>query len=137
MTKQSKKGGNSPRKVIEYAGISFDSAIELEYFKAQIQLHPDLAKCKTFDIIPSFEVFKDGKQSKVRALTYTPDFVRSQGTSIIYIEVKSPFTAKKTDYILRKKLFLRNLKSNEYFIEAVKEKGTWTEIVYQGMKEVW
>lgn len=137
MTKQSKKGGNRPRKVIEYAGISFDSALELEYFKAQIQLHPDLGKCLSFDIIPSFDVIKDGKQSKVRALTYTPDFVRGNGEATFYIEVKSPFTAKKTDYILRKKLFLHNLKADEFFIEAIKEKGKWTETVYQGMKEVW
>ena len=121
MTKPKTKGGNSPRKVIEYAGITFDSALELEYFKANKELYPSLAKCESFDIIPSFETIKDGKKTKVRALTYTPDFVRNKGTSTIFIEVKNPFTAKKTDYIMRRKLFLRTLKADQFFVEAVKE----------------
>ena len=44
---------------------------------------------------------------KHRAITYTADFQYIENCLVIVEDVKSPATVKKADYIIRKKLFIR------------------------------
>ena len=68
----------------------------------------------TFDIIPGFkptiQFYVDGKiqTSKVRAITYTPDFMFNHNNFLVFVEVKG---WENDTYSLKKKLFRKYLES--------------------------
>ena len=81
---------------------------------------------------------KNGKVSKVENLKYTADFSFYAlalkynehviiGKNVI-VEVKSIATAKKTDYAMRRKMFLNTLKKDDVFLEIVVGKGIKTTL---------
>lgn len=64
-----------------------------------------------------FETFKDNQNRTERGCYYTPDFGYTENGKQVVVEVKSSYTAKLSDYIIRRKLF--KLKYPEIIFEEI------------------
>lgn len=124
-------------KKVFFDGHKFDSSTEMEIYK---ELKQDLADGKINSLhlqVPFKIIEKLTKEIVVRLKTkskvvvrvdemaahYTPDFVYIDNTTGNYImlEVKSFATANLADYILRRKLIKRIIKSHN----AIRPNGQW------------
>lgn len=115
---------------VEADGIKFKSKMELLVYKTLVDkgYHPTYEPL-TFDIIPGFkptiQFYVDGKPqtSKVRAITYTPDFMFNHNNFLVFVEVKG---WENDTYSLKKKLFRKYLESWDkpvIFFEVHTKKG--------------
>lgn len=108
----------SNRKIInatpvEADGIKFKSKMELLVYKTLVDkgYHPAY-EARQFTLMvggrPQFLVLKDGKKdaSKIRDITYTPDFSFIHGNCVVFVEVKG---WQNDTYAIKKKLFLNHL----------------------------
>lgn len=106
-------------KKIYFNDIKFDSKKELDYYNLLLSLEKqglikDIVLQPSFELIPSFKY----NNQTIRKCVYTADFqyYDTKLNKIIIIEIKSAYTSKLTDYILRKKIFLYKNKDNEAII---------------------
>lgn len=106
-------------KKVYFNGIKFDSKKELNYYNSLLLLEKqglikDIVLQPSFELIPSFKY----NNQTIRKCVYTADFqyYDIKLNKIIIIEIKSAYTSKLADYILRKKIFLYNNKDNETII---------------------
>ena len=101
--KENKKVKNATPNT--YNGIQFKSQLETYVYK-QLKAHSLKADYEPikFELIPSF-VFC-GK--KIRAMTYTPDFIVEKNNHHFVLEVKGMPTDR---YVVKRKLFLNYLKT--------------------------
>ena len=113
--------------------MKFDSKLEERYYNTvllpkvksgEIRDLKRLDRYKDFNILcDSFYVIKDGKKTKIREIKYTPDFTfRDSNNKLVYLELKSSWTKNKTEYNIRKKIFISKLFKNEIFIECLEVK---------------
>lgn len=129
------------RKMPEYNWIQFQSPEEVEVYKAILEGYLwDLIwdksynkaiivnpRCNSFSL---YEAFKAWDKS-FRQIIYTPDFEIKLWNKNIIVEVKSKWTAMKSDYRLRLKVFLYLYRKEINFIEIIKEKKwIWNLIKY-------
>ena len=96
------------KKVI-FNGIKFDSKKESEYY---LKLKEDEEKglIKDLKLQPEFlliDSFRDKNGKLERKCVYTADFeyINRSSEELYVIEIKSKYTAKLVDYILRRKFF--------------------------------
>lgn len=97
---------------VEYDGFTFDSQAEYRRY-CELKILEAAGEIAFLVVHPEYELlpkFTDNEGVKERAVTYTPDFsyreMRTDGSSIAVVEeVKSEETAKKQDYVIRRKLF--------------------------------
>lgn len=118
-----------------YDGIKFRSKLEIgvykelkkenipfEYEPKKIVLQESF-KPKNPYYIDSMEFW-----TKVRAITYTPDFIAKIDNYIVYIEVKGWETDR---YVVKKKMFLNKIKDDEnsIFVEVHTIRGLKNSIL--------
>lgn len=154
---ENKKIRNARKSI--FNGISFKSALEVSFYKELVSagLEPDYELMK-FVIVEGFKptvpfynrsksrVFRKDT-SKVRDITYTPDFTVLYNGTLFIIEAKG---LENDTFPLKKKLFRRFLESMEtpcvYFevhtkrellevIDIIKSYGTATEQNQKTIKE--
>lgn len=112
-----RRGKYNSRK-IEYGGMVFDSQaefsryLELSVKGIPIKIHPQYVLLKTFKY----------KGKTIQGVKYSADFEYRENGIIIIEEVKSKFTKKDRDYILRKKMFLMKIKDKKkiLFVEVIR-----------------
>lgn len=104
-----------------------DSKIEIKRYNELLLMEKngeikDISKQPNFVLQESFK-YKDDKK-KERQIAYTADFKYFNIKQNVWIieELKSKFTAKMTDYVIRRKLFKNKYKDDESikFIEVVR-----------------
>jgi hypothetical protein len=122
-------------KVVEYEGVTFKSKLELGFYRilTQAGFNPQYEN-KTYTLIPGKRVkvpfyTKDTKtrllkldSTKLRPITYTPDFTFMYNDLLVIIEAKG----RQNDvYPIKRKLFrhlLENFNTKVLFIEAYTQK---------------
>jgi hypothetical protein len=82
-----------------------------------------------FILVDNFKINKNNKISKQSNIKYTPDFYFYNINSNffpylpdgkkVYCEFKSKITEKKTDYRIRRKMFVKTLDANTIFLEVI------------------
>lgn len=102
-----KKSGKVPHTKIKVGDIEFDSIAEHDRYielllMQKAGLISDLECHPSYEIIPKQET-PAGKQNFRNAI-YTPDFRYKKDGEVIVEEVKSEFTRKEKDYVLRRKM---------------------------------
>lgn len=93
---------------IEYAGMVFDSKKERDryvYLKAREDAGEitDLRRQVPYTLIPTLKV--NGKVVE-RSIGYTADFVYEEDGETVVEDVKSEYTRKLRDYVIKRKLML-------------------------------
>ena len=106
-------GGKIPHQRIKVGDIEFDSMAEHDRYLELLVLQRagkirDLECHPSYEILPSQET-PPGKRN-FRPVVYTPDFryKKEDGTEVVE-EVKSEYTRKEKDYVIRRKLILYTL----------------------------
>ena len=118
-----------------YDGIKFRSKLEIGVYK-------ELKKQKVeFEYEPKKIVLQEGFKpvnpyyidsmehwEKVRAITYTPDFIAKIDTYTVYIEVKGWETDR---YVVKKKMFLNKIRNEKdsIFIEVHTIRGLKNSLI--------
>ena len=141
-----KKTGNVNYKKVEWNGIKFASITEKnEYIKFDLLQKAgkiiNLRKGETVILVKMGKFIKNGKVSKQEDLKYTPDCefyaidldfhgCKIKGKNVI-VEVKSPITAKKVDYRMRRRMFLNTLKKDEVFLEVIVDKKSFKTVLWE------
>ena len=115
------------RPIIDW--IQLDSKLEaeiyMEFKNKTIHKLPWLEELKWYRIInPRADSYKildkmSFPNKKFRELKYTPDFIIQKWKEEIILEVKSSWTASKSDYRLRLKVFLSKYKDKLKFAELI------------------
>ena len=102
-----KKSGKVPHTKIKVGDIEFDSIAEHDRYIELLLMQKagvisDLECHPSYEIIPKQET-PAGKLN-FRNVIYTPDFRYKKDGEVIVEEVKSEFTRKEKDYVLRRKM---------------------------------
>lgn len=112
-----KKIKNAESLIIE--GIKFRSKLEYRVYKQLKELLdvPILYEAETLNLVPSFtptipfiSTLVSNPQSKVRSITYTPDFTFEYRGKHVYLECKG---FENDTYPIKRKLFRKFLESRE------------------------
>lgn len=98
-------------KKVQFDGITFDSKAEETRYKQLLLMQKanyitDLELQKRYLLIP--------KQKDERAVSYIADFYYIENNKEVVEDVKSKITAKKTDYIIKRKLFKQKYSEIEF-----------------------
>lgn len=106
-------GGKIPHQRIKVGDIEFDSMAEHDRYLELLVLQRS-GQISNLECHPSYEILPaqqtpEGKRN-FRPVVYTPDFryKRADGSEVVE-EVKSEYTRKEKDYIIRRKLILYTL----------------------------
>ena len=106
-------GGKIPHQRIKVGNIEFDSMAEHDRY-LELLVMQKAGQIRDLECHPSYEVLPAqetpaGKRN-FRPVVYTPDFryKRADGTEVVE-EVKSEYTRKEKDYVIRRKLILYTL----------------------------
>lgn len=96
-------------KKVVLNSIKFDSKKELEYY-LKLKEEEEKGLIKNLKLQPEFvliDSFRDKKGKLERKCVYTADFeyIDCSNEEYYVIEIKSKYTAKLVDYILRRKFF--------------------------------
>ncbi|WAW14628.1 DUF1064 domain-containing protein [Peptostreptococcus equinus] len=104
---------------VEYKGIEFDSKkerdryIELDLLERAKEIK-NLERQKKFNLL---EGFTDNQGKKERSISYIADFAYIDNRTGEYIveDVKSDFTRKKAEYIIKRKMFKKKYPDYVFF----------------------
>ena len=106
-------GGKIPHQKFKVGDLEFDSMAEHDRY-IELKVMQKAGRITDLECHPSYEILPKqetppGKQN-FRAVVYTPDFRyrKADGTEVVE-EVKSEYTRKEKDYIIRRKLILYTL----------------------------
>lgn len=118
-----------------FDGIKFRSKLEISVYKElkkqdiEFEYEPEKIVLQE-GFKPKSPYYIDSKEhwEKVRAITYTPDFVAKIDDYTVYIEVKGWETDR---YIVKKKMFLNKIKDDDrsIFIEVHTIRGLKNSII--------
>lgn len=102
-----KKSGKIPHVKVKVGDIEFDSIGEHDRYIELLLLQKagvisDLECHPSYEVLPKQET-PAGKQN-FRNVIYTPDFRYKRDGEVIVEEVKSVFSRKEKDYVLRRKM---------------------------------
>lgn len=111
----------------ELDGIKFRSKLEAAIYQTlrDNNIQPDYEKLK-YTLLPGFETVVNGKNEKIRPITYTPDFSFIYDNILYIIEVKG----FRTDgYKLKRKFILQRLSSEPVMFYEVKSTAQMKKIL--------
>ena len=93
---------------IEINGRRFDSRKEGDRYRDLLLLEA-AGEIHCLELQPRYELQAafNHRGTKYRAISYTADFRYWEKGDLVVEDVKSPPTRRKTDYVIRKKLFLK------------------------------
>ena len=112
LTEFNESSGKIPHNKIKVGDLEFDSNAEHDrYLELRVMekagMISDLECHPSYEILPKQET-PPGKPN-FRAIIYTPDFRYKRDGKTVVEEVKSEYTRKEKDYIMRRKLILYTL----------------------------
>lgn len=106
---QGVRSGKIPHRTSKCDGEKLDSKAEAERYR-ELRLMQRAGRISKLKCHPQWEIIpaQRGPDGKVlfRAAKYTADFSYIQDGELIVEDVKSEYTAKEKDYIIRRKLML-------------------------------
>lgn len=112
-------------KKCEYNGINFDSKKEMSRYCELVELQnqgkiKELEYHRVFELIPHIRTTEE----LVRAVNYESDFFYYDLTLNNYIceDIKSDFTRKLSDYVIKKKLMITKYSQHTFFENSNKTK---------------